>query len=460
MQDTRRGFIKSTAALGLGYWAAGGASRADSTSAGEKVNIACVGVGGKGGSDTNNAAEHGNIVALCDCDEGTLGKMGEKYPMAKKYTDFRKMLEEMGKSIDAVTVSTPDHTHAPASVMAMRMGKHVYCQKPLTHTVHEARLMAQLAKEKKLSTQMGNQGTADDGFRSGVEIIRSGAIGTVKEVHVWTNRPIWPQAPDVVSRPAYEDPVPANLNWDAFIGPAPMRPYVAKHREGPAKGKGVYHTFAWRGWWDFGTGALGDMGCHTMNMAFMALKLTHPTSIEAEAGDVNSETCPSFATIRYEFPANGDRPPVKVVWYEGKINGQKNLPPLDLLQGEAPVGSGLLLVGDKGSAYSPNDYGARIVLLPKASFMGYQPPAATLPRQGGGNNDSYMKKEWIAAIKGGPEPMSNFGYAGLLTETLLLGNVAIRAGKKLAWDGPNFKITNDASANQLLHKPYREGWKL
>lgn len=452
-KQNRRDFVKSTAALGMGYWVAGGVSLAQSTSANERVNIACIGVGGKGGSDTDNAGEHGNIVALCDCDENTLGKKGEKYTSAKKYTDFRKMFDEFGKSIDAVTVSTPDHTHAPASVMAMRMGKHVYCQKPLTHTVYEARLMAQLAKEKKLSTQMGNQGTADNGFRTGVEMIRGGAIGTVKEVHVWTNRPIWPQAPDVMKRPDKEDPVPASLNWDAFIGPAPMRPFVG----------GLYHPFKWRGWWDFGTGALGDMGCHTMNMAFMALKLTHPTTIEAQAGDINPETHPSFGTIRYEFPAVGDRPAVNVIWYEGKVAGPdgmkvKNLPPLDLLQGEKPSNSGLLLVGDKGSLYSPNDYGASQVLLPKKDFEGYKAPEPTLARNGKG--DSGMKAEWIAAIKGGPEPMSNFQYAGLLTETLLLGNVAIRAGKKLTWDGPNFKITNDTDANKLLHREYRQGWTL
>lgn len=455
---TRRDFVKTTAALGVGYWAAGGVSLAESTSALEQVNIACIGVGGKGDSDSDNAAEYGNIVAICDCDEARMAAKAAPNPKKKdnhlrfeksaRFTDFRKMFDELGKSIDAVTVSTPDHTHAPASVMAMRLGKHVYCQKPLTHTVYESRLMAQLAKEKKLSTQMGNQGTASDGFRTGVEMIRAGAIGTVKEVHVWTNRPIWPQAPQVMARPDKEDPIPAGLNWDTFIGPAPMRPFVA----------GVYHPFKWRGWWDFGTGALGDMGCHTMNMAFMALRLTHPTTIEAQAGDVNPETHPSYATIRYEFPANGERPPVTVTWYEGKINDQKNLPPLDLLHGEKPTNSGLLLVGDKGTLYSPDDYGAAQLLLPKQQFEGYQKPEPTLPRNGKG--DSGMKAEWIAAMKGGPEPMSHFGYAGLLTETLLLGNVAIRARKKLAWDGPNFKITNDTDANALLHRHYRQGWTL
>lgn len=448
-RNTRRDFLKQASAAGVGFWVAGGVSLADSKSPNEKLNFACIGVGGKGSSDTDQVGQIGNIVALCDCDENPLDKKGEKFPQAKKYFDFRKMFEEMGSKIDAVTVSTPDHTHAPASVMAMRLGKHVYTQKPLTHSVYEARRMREIAREKKVCTQMGNQGTAENGLRTAVEMIQAGVIGPVREAHVWTNRPIWPQAPGVMARPAESPPIPKNVHWDEFLGPAPERAYNS-----------AYHPFKWRGWWDFGTGALGDMACHTANMAFMALKLGFPTSIVAEAGDVNPETCPSWAMVHYEFPARGDMPPVKFHWYEGKRGGQKVLPPMELFHGENPPGSGSLLVGDKGILYSPNDYGAAFKLLPAKDFEGYKPPEPKLPRNGKG--DLGMKQEWVDAIKANkPEiAMSNFDYAGMLTETVLLGNVAIRAGKKLEWDGPNLKATNCPEADKFIKREYRKGWTL
>lgn len=265
----RRSFVKQTSIAGAGFWLAGGIAGAqDKKSALEGLRFAGVGVGGKGGSDIDQAGALGEVVGICDIDDNTLGKKGEKFTKAKKYNDFRKMLEEMGKDIDAVVIGTPDHTHAPAAAMAMRMGKHVYVQKPLTHTVKEARVLRELAVEKKVCTQMGNQGTAENGLREAVEIIRAGVIGQVKEVHVWTNRPIWPQAPKVTTRPTGTHECPKHVHWDEFIGPSQMRPYAPG-----------YHPFAWRGWWDFGTGALGDMACHTANMAFMALKLGHPTSV-------------------------------------------------------------------------------------------------------------------------------------------------------------------------------------
>ena len=283
-QTNRRDFLKQSALAGAGFWAAGGVMLSARESANDKVNIACIGIGGKGSSDCDQAANQANIVAVCDIDDSfldnKLNSLTKKHPKVKRYNDYRKMLDEMGKEIDAVTVSTPDHTHAPASVMAMRMGKHVYCQKPLTHTVFEARRMREIATEMKVVTQMGNQGTAENGLRRAVEIIQDGVIGPVSEVHVWTNRPIWPQAPGVTTRPAKSDPVPPHVHWDEWLGPAPFRPYVTK----------VYHDFAWRGWWDFGTGALGDMACHTANMAFMALKLGYPTSVQAENGELNPET--------------------------------------------------------------------------------------------------------------------------------------------------------------------------
>jgi predicted dehydrogenase len=448
-RSSRRKFLKQTAAAGLGFWVAGGLLVPESRSANERLNIACIGVGGKGSSDTDQAGNHGNIVALCDIDDRHMGSKAEKFPQAKKYNDFRKMFDEMGKEIDAVTVSTPDHTHAVAAIMAMKLKKHVYCQKPLTHTVHEARQMRLTAAKEKVCTQMGNQGTASDGLRRAVEIIRHGAIGGVTEVHVWTNRPIWPQAPQVTKRPTDMPPIPKYVHWDEFIGPSPYRPYNK-----------AYHPFAWRGWWDFGTGALGDMACHTANMAFMALKLKYPTSIQAESGPINPETYPGWARITFQFPARDDMPAVKFVWYEGKNNGTRVLPPAELIKGQKFSDSGSLLVGEKGVLFSPNDYGEQYKLLPEKDFEGYKAPEPTLPRNGGG--DDGMKREWVQAIRENKPSiaMSNFDYAGVLTEAILLGNVAMRVGKKLEWDGEKLKATNCKEADQYINPPYRQGWKL
>ncbi len=257
-RSNRRQFLQTTAAAGIGFWVAGGVQAKESRSPNERVAIAAIGVGGKGSSDTSDAFDNGDLIAICDVDENTLKAGKKRYPKTKTFTDFRKLLETMHKSIDAVTVSTTDHMHAPIALMAMRMGKHCFCQKPLTRTIYEARLMARVAKEMKVATQMGNQGTAMTGARKAAAALRAGAIGAVKEVHVWTNRPVWPQGGP---RPAPK-PCPPNLKWDLWLGPAPERPY--------AHG---YHPFSWRGWWDFGTGALGDMACHTANMAYMGLDL-------------------------------------------------------------------------------------------------------------------------------------------------------------------------------------------
>ncbi|MSR60124.1 MAG: Gfo/Idh/MocA family oxidoreductase [Planctomycetaceae bacterium] len=453
-QHSRRQFLADTAAIGVGAWIAGPNLFAADRSPNEKVNIACIGVGGKGSSDTDQAGQHGNIVALCDIDDNHLGKKAESFPAAKKFNDFRQMLDQMAQSIDAVTVSTPDHTHAAASMMAIKLKKHVYTQKPLSWSVHEARALREAAAKYGVCTQMGNQGTALDGFRTSVEIIRSGAIGPIREVHVWTDRcgSFWKQAPDIVARPTDLPDVPAHVHWDLFLGPAPVRPY------NPA-----YHPFAWRGWRDFGTGALGDMACHCANMAFMALGLEYPTSISAKNSEVNLETFQEWATITYEFPSRGVLPAVKLLWWEGLRNGEKNLPPAELFQGEKVEANGLLFIGDKGTLYCPDPYGASHVLLPLDKFDQYQLPAQTFPRHGDDtNNDSNQKKEWIAAIKSGkPElALSNFAYAGLLTEAMLLGNVAIRAGKKIAWDGPGMKIANIPAARHLLTRDYRPGWTL
>jgi predicted dehydrogenase len=447
-RTNRRQFIQQAGLAGLGFWVAGGLTPAFSRSPNGKLQIAGIGIGGKGHSDILQAGKLGNVIAICDIDDNTLGERAKDFPQAKKYNDFRKMFDELGRSIDAVTVSTPDHTHAAAAMMAMKMGKHVYCQKPLTHTVKEARELRLAARKYKVCTQMGNQGSAEDGLREAVEVVQAGAIGPVSEAHVWTNRPIWPQAPKLTKRPDSK-PAPPHVHWDEWLGPAPERPY--------ADG---YHPFAWRGFWDFGTGALGDMACHTANMAFRALKLGYPTSISAENGEINSETYPGWAVITFHFPARGDLPPVKFVWYEGHRDGQKVLPPKELLHGERPPGSGSLIVGAKGVLYSPDDYGGRYVLLPKKDFEGFKPPAPTLPRNG--RSDDGMKEEWVRAImENKPEiAYSNFDVAGLLTETILLGNVAMRAGKKLEWDGENMKFPNASDAEKFLHFEYRKGWTL
>lgn len=453
MNLQRRTFLKQTAAIGIGAFVANSARIlvGDETSANEKLNIASIGVGGKGGSDCSHAGALGNMVAICDIDENTLNSKGNEFKDARKYFDFRAMLTEMGDKIDAVTVSTPDHTHATAAAMAMNMGKHVYCQKPLAWSVHECRVLRTLAKEKKVSTQMGNQGSAESGLRRAVEIIQAGVIGNVTEIHVWTNRPVWPQAPKVVSRPVKSVEVPKHVHWNEWLGPAPERPYG---------GDRVYHSFNWRGWWDFGTGALGDMACHTANMAFRAAKLGLPTRISAESGVVNPETFPAWARITYEFPSREGLPPVKLMWYEGKKDGQLVLPDPKLLYGQTPPGSGLLLVGEKGTLYSPNDYGASYKLYPEENYRDYKGPEETIARKDGRGTDEWMKFEWLRGAKGGPAPYSNFEIAGALTESMILGNIAVRTSRSLDYDAEKMAFTNQPEADQFLSRPYREGWAL
>jgi len=446
--SNRRDFLKASALTGAGFWITGSCVAAESNSANEKLQVAAIGVGGKGSSDCDQSNNHGKVVAICDIDDNTLHQKSEKFPDAVKFNDYREMLAKMDREIDAVTVSTADHTHAHASIVAMRLGKHVYCQKPLTHTVWEARMMRETAKKYRVATQMGNQGTAENGLREAVEVVRSGAVGPVHEIHCWTNRPVWPQAPDITARPSETVEVPKHVHWDLFLGPAPQRAYH------PA-----YHPFKWRGWWDFGTGALGDMACHTANMAFMACNLGYPKSVEAEVIGFNTETYPAGARVTFEFSGSPSQPPCKFVWYEGKKDGQKLLPPADVLHGATPPGSGSLIVGSKGVLYSPNDYGAAYNLLPAKNFEDFKKPDPYMPRNGRG--DDGMKAEWIAAAKGGPPAMSNFDYAGMLTEFILLGNIAMRfAGKKLEWDGPNLRFTNVPEANKFVSKEYRKGWEI
>jgi len=447
-RTNRRAFLTQTALAGAAgpFLMAGAAASARARETpNEKVRFACIGVGGKGNSDTRDAGKHGEIVALCDIDEGTLDKMAEKFPDAKKYVDYRTMLEDLGDKIDAVTVSTPDHTHAPASVMAMRMGKHCFCQKPLTWSVEEARLMRELAAEKKLCTQMGNQGTAEDGFRRGVEVIRSGVLGPIKEIHVWTNRPIWPQG---IPRPKETPGVPNKVHWYEFLGSAPDRPY------NPA-----YHPFKWRGWLDYGTGALGDMACHTINIAAMALNLFDPESVEVvdTSGIVDKETYPIWSIIRTRFGERDGRPPLTMTWYDGgeKLPEDKRAYK-DVLCGEKASGSGLVLVGEKGTFFSENDYGSKHALLPRERFRDVPEPEKTLPRSPG------HFTEWVEAIKAN-EPckaLSNFDYAGRLTETVLLGVVAMRAGTKIEWDPSSLRAKNCPEADQYIRRDYRKGFSI
>jgi len=467
----RRDFLKYTAATGMGFWVSGTktwAQEADTKTPNEKVNFAICGVSGKGGSDMGHCAQLGNIVALCDANEARLDGAGRAYPKARKFTDFRKMFDEMGKEFDAVTASVPDHNHAVIAMMGIKNKKAVYCQKPMTHYVGEARALRLAAAENKVATQMGNQGSASNGLRAGVEAIQSGAIGKVHSIHVWTNRPIWPQAPGICDRPMGEDK-PEKLDWDSWLGPAPYRPYVANYTDKEGRSfNNVYQPFNWRGWWDWGTGALGDMACHTANLPFRACKLdtVAPTHVEAKSGIINFETYPSWASVVYDFPARGDQPPLKLFWYEGQIetpDGTRihNWPPGEYFYGRKVATSGSLMVGDKGVMYSPDDYGSEWYLLPEDKFKGWQKPDPTIPRSQG-NGDLWMKKELVAAIKGGPPPYSNFNFAGKLTETVVLGNVAIRAGAQhpLEFDAENLKITNFPEANNFLMREYRKGYSL
>lgn len=447
-----KGFGASVA--GFAVWPKGLRAYAG-TGPNEAITIAGVGVGGKGSSDIDQAGNHGHVLAICDIDENRLNAKAEKFKDAAKFVDYRELLSKLGDKLDAVVVSTPDHTHAPASIMAMRMGKHVYCQKPLTHSVWEARMMRQIAREKNVCTQMGNQGTADGGLRRGAEIVQTGGIGEVKEVYVWTNRPFkyWKQSPDIVARPTETPEVPKHVHWDLFLGPAPVRPYHP-----------VYHPHDWRGWWDFGTGSLGDMACHTANLVFKALKLDLPVRVSAEHAELNPETYPAWAVITYEFPARGDLPPVKLHWYEGAKDGMRNLPPASLFPNDfKPSDSGSLLIGSKGQMYSPSDYGSQQMLWPESEYKEYKAPSPFLPRiEGGKGNDDNQKLEWIQAIRAGKpdHAQSNFEYASRLTESMILGNVAIRVNKPIDYDPATGKVTNTTDAAQFIQPEMRDGWKI
>lgn len=461
-KSNRRDFLKTSALVGAGAWVAGGTAKAQNKSANGKLNIATVGAGGMAGSNIHNLqAEAGdmiNFVAFSDVDHERAAGTFKKYPNVKKYFDFRKMLDENHNEIDAVLVACPDNCHAVAAMAAMKLGKHVYCEKPLTHDVYEARMLTEAAHKYNVVTQMGNMGTSKDGFRQGIEIIRSGAIGPVREIHVWTNRPVWPQGIDALLKNKtvlkamgkdVQIPTPPDtFKWDLWLGPAPMRAYDT-----------AYYPFDWRGWWDYGTGALGDMACHTANLPFMACELGAPSSLEAEvAADMNDQSFPSWSVIKMDFPARGDKPAVDYTWYDG--GSKKPQWMIEKLAGlvpsEALSGSGFLLIGDKGQMYSACDYGSWQKLLPEKQFKDYTPPSPTLPRVGGAH-----RREWVEACLGKGKTMSNFDVAGPLTEMVVLGCVAMKfPGRRLEWDAANMRFPNMPEADQYLKRQYREGWSL
>jgi predicted dehydrogenase len=438
-QHNRRDFLGAAGVAALGFWVSGSsADEKKPRSALERIRFACIGVGGKGRGDTGAAARAGDVVAICDVDDRTLGTAAETYTTARKFHDFRKLFDEAGKSFDAVTVSTPDHVHALASAMALGLGKHCFTQKPLTRTLWEARRLGEIAREKKVATQMGNQGTASSSLRKAAAMIRAGVLGTVKEVHVWTNRPVWPQG---IKRPPKSE-VPATLKWDLWLGPAPERPYSAQKM---SNNRPPYHPFNWRGWWDFGSGALGDMACHTMNLPFMALDLRDPTAVEAETSGHDRDSFPSWSVIRYTFPARGKRPALTLVWYDG---GKR--PSAEVLgEVKKPAISGSLIVGEKGKLYSPGDNGDRYRLL------GVEAVKVEFEESPG------HFAEFARAIRGGKAATSNFpDYAGPLTETVLLGNLAVYAGKKVQWDARQLQAKNVPEVAGLIKPRYRKGYSL
>jgi len=442
---TRREFVnRATVAVGLAAVAQSGLR---AQSANNKLNIAAIGSGGMGSGNINSSSGE-NIVALCDVDFKRAGGTFEKFPQAKRFKDFRVMLDKMEKEIDAVIIATPDHTHAVATMDAMRRGKHVYTQKPLTHSIYEARQLTESARKYKVATQMGNQGHSTEGARLTVEWIRAGVIGDVREVHCWSDRPIrgtrfqgnmyWPQG--VPKRPQEKPPVPETLNWDLWLGPAPTRDY---HPD--------YVPFNWRGWWDFGTGAIGDMGCHIIDHPYWALKLGYPDSVESSSTHINKETAPLASIVTYNFPAREGMPPVAMHWYDGGIRPAR---PVELEHQAKWPTNGVLYVGDKGKIMH-GSHGGTPMLIPMSRMRGFKKPDKTLPRVKGSH-----EQNWIDACKGGAPACSNFDYSGPLTEVVLLGNLAVRAEGLLLWDGPNMRVTNNEEANQYIQREYRSGWTL
>lgn len=440
-RSTRRSFVRSSAAISAGLFLGGStpaASRLD------KLRIAVIGCGGRGGGNLQSvSSEH--IAALCDVNEGNMRRAAETHQQARKETDFRRIFDRASE-FDAVVVSTCEHTHAFATLPALQLGKHVYCEKPLTHSVYEARVIREAAARANVATQMGTQIHAGDNYRRVVELVQTGAIGKVSECHVWVGRSWGLQSAEdakkfgdivhVENRPENADPIPAELNWDLWLGPAPERPYNNVYFPGPK----------WYRWWDFGNGTMSDLGSHWVDLAFWAIKLKAPRTIEAFGSPAHPEIAPASMHVRYEYAADGDQPEVAVSWYQGT-----HKPDL-LTSGKIPAwDSGVLFVGEKGMLLS--DYG-KYLLLPEDQFRDFNRPDPFIPASRGHH------EEWIHACKTGDPTTCNFEYAGWLTEANHLGNVAYRAGKKLEWNAAEMKVTNTADADRFIRRDYRKGWQL
>ena len=471
----RREFIRASAVAALGFHILPATARG----ANNRIQVGCIGIGGKGHSDTMSTAAAGAaIVALCDVADPRQADLGRRkknkqgttildnFPEARLFTDYREMIDAM-PGIDAVTVSTPDHHHFHASMTAMRKGKHVYCQKPISHSIWEARRLAEAALKLKVQTQMGNQAHAGEPIRRGVELIRAGVIGRVTEVHAWTNRPIWPQG--MAEWPKAE-PVPKGLNWDLWIGPAPFREYSR-----------AIAPFNWRGYWDFGAAALGDMGCHIMDMPYWALGLTSPESVEAIQEGGTPIAGPHWSTITYRFPTSFFNAPVKFVWYDGVTSKEgvyQHTPPDELWKDDFPTADhvfrrfDLILVGEKGRMFfarSRQDW----VFKPETLTTDFTEPPKTIPRVPGeprvGESDPQSAQvdpsggpyvEWLNAIRSGTPALSNFSASGPFSETVLLGNLALRLGKRVQWDAKNLAAKNAPEAAAIIRRPYRKGWEM
>jgi predicted dehydrogenase len=438
----RRDFLSRAAAV-TAVAAIGGSVRgaADSADPGRKLNIAGIGIGGMGSSNLKNM-ETENIIALCDVDDAYAAKTFERYPNARRYRDYRVLLEKE-KELDGVLIATPDHTHAVIAIAAMKAGKHVYCQKPLTHTIAEARRLAKVARETGVVTQMGIQGHSSGDMRKICEWIGDGAIGAVREVHAWCSLTYYPWghagwSTTHASKPAESVAVPSSLDWDLWLGPAPERPYHP-----------CYHPSRWRAWWDFGCGMMGDRGVHTLDAVYWALKLGQPESISATSTNLNDDTHPVASIVTYHFGAREGLPPVKVIWFEGLEPPR----PDDLEDGrKLPAEGGVLFKGDQGTLMC-GVYGDSPQIIPYSKMKAYQQPRPSIPRVQGSH-----EQDWLDAIKQGRKACADFSYSGPLTEFALLGNIAKRTQSKILWDGPGMKVTNDEKANDYVSKQYREGW--
>jgi predicted dehydrogenase len=439
---TRRQFVRGT--LTAAGAVAGMPALLRGRNLNDKLNIAIIGAGGRGITDTAGVASE-NIVVLCDVDANAVEKAALLHPGAKKFIDFRKVFDKPN-DFDAVVVATCEHTHVFATMLALKEGKHVYCEKPLTHNIREARLVRETAAKLKVATQMGNQGHASNNHRRVKELIQSGAIGPVREVHVWVNRAWGIQSREaaernkdivvVSERPKEVDPVPAGLDWDLWLGPAPARPFNSVYVPGPK----------WYRWWDFGNGTMSDLGSHRNDLAFYALDLRAPLTVEATAdGPAHPELAPATMKVHYEYAARGDMPPVTLTWYQGEARPQM------WTEGKIPQWpDAQLFVGDKGVILSTAD---KHVLLPENEFAEFVPPPQTIPNSPG------HYAEWIEACKGGKPSLANFEYAGWTTEANHLGNVAYRTGKKLHWDAAAMKATNAPDADRFIRREYRKGWE-